>query len=101
MATPATGKIAQNAKGRALRPARPLISDHARGRNHNSSSRSAEKASPSAIVIREVDPGAFTVEIVGEGLREFPTHRAARGFAAGRRLVSGVAIVDLTEARHG
>lgn len=83
MVATATRQIARNAKGRALRPARPLISDHARGPHRHSNINQSDEELRASIVIREEDPGAFTVAIEGEGPREFPIHRAARVFAAG------------------
>lgn len=48
------------------------------------------------IILNEEDPGSFVVEVAGEGRRQFASHKAAYGFASGRRMTTGMQIIDRT-----
>jgi len=100
MGTTASGLAPINEIGRALRPARPTSFDHTHDRPQHINY-ATDREVPPAITIRQEGPTAFIVFVEGEGVREFPSYRAARGFASGRRMTSGWPIVDLTGAPHG
>jgi len=65
--------------------------------NHSTENRNSRDAhGRRVILIVEFDPGAFAVEIEGQGRREFASYKSALGFASGQRLVTGLPIDDRT-----
>jgi hypothetical protein len=88
----------QHARAGPKREGRPLAGSAPSTSTAHDDNPKIENLNIDVIVITEPDSGAFIVDVAGEGCREFRSHKAAYGFASGRRMTTGQLIDDRTGA---